>query len=200
MQNIGRYCMKQTNTLESLKELKTEERGLFLDTLKVRFENNKYRHPNTNWSEVEVALEKSLTTLQVLYNMEQTGGEPDVIEFTHTNKTTFVDCSKETPLGRRNLCYDLEALEKRKQYKPLSDALTEADKIGITLLTEEEYRQLQEKQDVDLRTSSWLLSPSSIRNLGGALFGDKRYKRTFIYHNGAESYYGVRGFRGKVEL
>lgn len=192
--------MKKTNTLESLIELKKEDRDAFLETLKQRFEKNKNRHPNTNWKEVEMVLEKSLSTLQVLHNMEQSGGEPDVIEFTHTDKTTFVDCSKETPLGRRNLCYDLEALEKRKQYKPLSDALTEAARIGITLLTEEEYRQLQEKQDFDLRTSSWLLTPSAIRKLGGALFGDKRYNRTFVYHNGAESYYGVRGFRGKVEL
>lgn len=192
--------MEKTNAIDSLKELKVEDRDTFLETLVHRFHKNIHRHKNTNWETVKDALEKNQAKLQVLFNMEQTGGEPDVVELIDTRPITFVDCSKETPLGRRNLCYDLEALNKRKQYKPLSNAITEAENIGIALLTEKEYKKLQELEDFDLRTSSWLYTPEEVRILGGALFGDKRYKRTFVYHNGAESYYGVRGFRGKVEL
>ena len=167
-----------------------------LSTLQQRFERNKHRHPNISWEEIEAILQKD-TILQVVKNMEATGGEPDVVVF---DGLYYVDCSKESPKGRRSICYDRAALESRKKYPPKNDAMTLATEMGIELLTEEDYQILQSFGDFVTKTSSWLLTPEAVRELGGAIFGDFRFGRVFIYHNGAESYYAARGFRGKVKL
>lgn len=168
-------------------------------TLKIRFNNNMHRHPNLKWDAVEDLLLKNESHLKSIELMELTKGEPDVITF--DNKTiSYVDFSKETPLERRSLCYDKEALDKRKSNKPISDAVTEANKMKIALLSEKEYRYLQTFEHFDLKTSSWILTPPEIRKLGGALFCDNRYNQVFVYHNGADSYYSSRGFRGKINL
>lgn len=172
-----------------------------LEVLKIRFEKNLTRHKLLSWSAVESKLGKNPQKLKVLAQMEETGGEPDVIGFDKkTNEYLFCDCSQESPSGRRSLCYDKEALNSRKEHKPKNSALEMAKSIGLELLDEEQYRLLQTFGDFDTKTSSWIKTPSKIRNLGGALFCDKRYDTVFLYHNGAESYYANRGFRGLIRV
>jgi len=172
-----------------------------LKTLKARFEKHKNRHKGLEWAQVEVKLTANPKKLKVLAIMEETGGEPDVIAFDKkTGEYTFVDCAAESPKGRRSVCYDQQALDERKEAKPADSATEMAAAIGIELLTEEEYKTLQELGEFDLKTSSWLLTPPAVRKLGGAIFGDRRYDRVFIYHNGAQSYYAARGFRGSLKV
>lgn len=169
--------------------------------LQSRFEQNMTRHVGMEWSEISARLEASPEKLRSLGEMERTGGEPDVIGVDpQTGEYLFVDCSPETPAGRRSLCYDREALESRKTNKPVGSAMEMATEMGIELLTEDEYLALQEVGEFDLKTSSWLKTPTDVRQLGGAIFGDRRYGRVFIYHNGADSYYGARGFRGVLKV
>ncbi len=172
-----------------------------LTILDSRFNKNMYRHPNIKWGDVLKKLNNNQEKLEILINMETTGGEPDVVKYIKdTNEYAFYDCSKETPSERRNLCYDKEALESRIKFPPKNSAIEMAKEIGIEILSEEEYKYLQKIEEFDLKTSSWLKTPEEIRNLGGAIFGDRRYNQVFIYHNGAESYYGVRGFRGSLRV
>ena len=167
--------------------------------LEKRFKENRNRHMSIDWNDILKRLNEE--TLSSLKYMEETGGEPDVILYDRENdKYLYCDCSKESPIYRRNLCYDHEALNRRKNNKPISSAIVEAEKNNIKLLTEEEYKYLQTLGDFDLKSSSWLLTKNEIRLLGGAIFGDKRYNRTFIYHNGAESYYSNRGFRAILKI
>ena len=169
----------------------------FLDVLKKRFEANMERHKDTLWEDVKAKLEKNKEKLEILYAMEQTGGEPDVVDFKNSsNQFVFVDCSKESPSGRRSLCYDKESWESRKKFKPEGSAEELAKQLGIEILNEVQYYKLQEFGEFDTKTSSWLKTTKDVRSLGGAIFGDYRYERVFIYHNGAESYYAARGFRG----
>jgi len=169
--------------------------------LKNRFEKNMGRHPEFDWSAVQAKLEANVAKLQALHEMERTGGEPDVIAYDQkTGEFTFCDCSPESPIGRRSLCYDREALASRKENKPGGNAMEMAASMGIEMLTEEQYRELQKLGEFDRKTSSWVQTPSSIRNLGGALFCDRRYDQVFVYHNGAESYYAARGFRGLLKV
>lgn len=183
------------------KELSAKQREELLKTLKSRFEENKNRHKNIEWSKVEAKLEADGKKLCALYEMEETGGEPDVVGHDkNTGEYIFYDCAPESPKGRRSICYDHEALESRKENKPKDSAVGMADDIGIELLTEEQYRELQELGKFDLKTSSWVKTPADIRKLGGALFCDRRYNTIFLYHNGAESYYAARGFRGALRV
>ena len=168
-------------------------------TLKNRFEKNMRRHTGIDWSAVQAKLEAKPEKLQALYEMERTGGEPDVIRYDEkTREFIFCDCSPESPMGRRSICYDRDALDSRKENKPSGNAIEMASKIGIEILTEEQYRELQELGEFDRKTSSWVNTPANIRALGGALFCDRRYDHVFVYHNGAESYYAARGFRGRL--
>jgi hypothetical protein len=184
--------------MASLTQDQTKE---FLNILKTRFEKNTKRHPDISWSDLESKLINSPQKLNSLYLMESTGGEPDVVAFEQsTQNYMFVDCSPESPIGRRSLCYDQEALEKRKENKPKDSALNMASKMGIAILNEQDYKYLQKLGKFDTKTSSWIETPSAIRKLGGALFGDCRYDHVFIYHNGADSYYAARGFRGKLYI
>lgn len=185
---------------QMLKEHFTEEIKLkFLLLLKTRFQQNIMRHPHLTWKDVESQLTIKEEKLWSLYLMEETGGEPDVVEFPNSeNQIIFCDCVTETPKGRRSLCYDEIALASRKEHKPKDSVISFADKMGIELLTEQEYRWLQGFAPMDQKTSSWIKTPTEIRSLGGALFGDYRYGQVFIYHNGADSYYSHRGFRGKL--
>lgn len=183
------------------KELAREQREELLAALKARFEKNVHRHKGLEWATVFAKLEASPQKLWSLNQMEATGGEPDVVR--HDKKTGeyhFYDCSQETPKGRRSICYDHEALESRKEHKPKDSAIGMADDMGIDILTEEQYRELQQLGTFDTKTSSWIKTPSDIRKLGGALFGDYRYGHVFVYHNGAESYYAARGFRGSLRV
>jgi len=183
------------------KDLLPEQREQLLQTLQARFEKNMNRHPELTWAKVQVKLKAQPDKLWSLHEMERTGGEPDVIGYDEqTNQFLFVDCSAESPKGRRSVCYDHEALESRKQHKPEDSAMNMAAAMGIELLTEEQYRELQKLGKFDLKTSSWVQTPASIRKLGGALFCDRRYDTVFVYHNGAESYYGARGFRGMLKV
>jgi hypothetical protein len=183
------------------KALSENQRTELIDHLKCRFENNMHRHRNFNWAAVQARLEPSSGKLWSLHEMEATGGEPDVVGFDQaTGEFIFCDCSAESPKGRRSLCYDREALEQRREHKPANSALDLAKAMGIELLTEEQYRSLQELEKFDAKTSSWLQTPPAVRKLGGAIFGDFRYGRVFIYHNGADSYYAVRGFRGVLRV
>jgi hypothetical protein len=185
----------------SKQELSPAQREEFLATLKTRFDENKGRHKGIQWSDVMAKLECQPGKLWSIARMEETGGEPDVIGLDKkTGEYLFADCSTETPKGRRSVCYDREGLESRKEFKPDDTAADLADAMGIEMLDEEQYRNLQQLGDFDLKTSSWLKTPAEIRKLGGAIFGDKRYGRVFIYHNGAQSYYGSRGFRGMVRI
>ncbi|MCT8136853.1 DUF4256 domain-containing protein [Anaerobacillus sp. CMMVII] len=183
------------------KELSQEQREVLLGTLKVRFEKNMNRHKDLEWDKVQAKIETNPEKLWSLNEMEGTGGEPDVVD--HDNKTgeyIFYDCSAESPKGRRSVCYDHEALESRKKHKPENNAIDMATAMGIELLTEEQYRKLQELGSFDMKTSSWVQTPANIRKLGGAIFCDRRYDTVFVYHNGAESYYAARGFRGSLRV
>jgi hypothetical protein len=181
---------------EGITRLGPRQRSDLLGTLKARFEQNMHRHESLEWKEVQERLEGSPEKLWSLNEMEGSGGEPDLIGVDKaTGEYLFADCSAESPKGRRSLCYDRQALEARKKHKPASSAVEEATAMGADLLTEHEYRLLQEHGEFDSKTSSWLRTPSEIRRLGGAIFGDYRYGRVFVYHNGAESYYASRGFR-----
>ncbi|WP_019228614.1 DUF4256 domain-containing protein [Sedimentibacter sp. B4] len=182
-------------------KLSPEQHQELLSTLKVRFEKNMKRHRSIEWSKVQEKLEIYSENLWSLYEMERTGGEPDVVGHDkNTDEYIFYDCSAESPKGRRSICYDREALESRKEHKPENNAVDMADDMGIELLTEEQYRELQKLGSFDVKTSSWIRTPENIRKLGGALFCDRRYDTVFVYHNGAESYYGVRGFRGSLRV
>lgn len=177
------------------------QQNALLQKLKERFEKNMQRHAGISWEEVRKKLESNADALRSLYQMEETGGEPDVIAFANEKgKIIFVDCASESPAGRRSLCYDEEALNARKENKPAGSALGMAATMGISLLDEAQYRHLQTLGDFDVKTSSWLLTPSPIRKLGGSIFGDRRYHHVFIYHNGAQSYYAARGFRGMLKV
>src|SRR5690606_8971632 len=172
-----------------------------INTLKTRFEKHMPRHKGLEWAKVQAKLEANPKKLWSLQQMEETGGEPDVINYDNSTDTyTFYDCAAESPKGRRSVCYDHEALESRKQYKPEHSAIGMANDMGITILNEEQYRILQTFGKFDTKTSSWLQTPDDIRKLGGAIFGDWRYGNVFIYHNGAESYYAARGFRAFLEV
>ncbi len=172
-----------------------------IKTLKARFEKNMNRHEGLLWVAVQKVLEAKPEKLSVIGRMEITGGEPDVVEFNQiTGEYIFYDCSPESPKERRSLCYDRDALTSRKEFKPIGNAIDMATEIGIKLLTEEQYRHLQTLGEFDLKTSSWLQAPEEIRKLGGSIFGDRRYNTVFIFHNGAESYYSSRGFRGCISI
>lgn len=182
-------------------DLSLEEKTELLETLRIRFEKNMNRHENLEWVKVLTALEANTEKLWSLHEMERTGGEPDVVGFdVKTGKYIFYDCSEESPKGRRSLCYDREALESRKENKPANSVIDMALAMGIELLTEDEYRYLQKLGKYDTKTQSWIMTPKNIRNLGGAIFADFRYGNVFVYHNGSESYYAVRGFRGSLRV
>lgn len=181
--------------------LSPEQRKELLSTLKNRFDKNKIRHKDIEWTNVQAKLEMNNEKLWSLNEMERTGGEPDVVTYdTNTGEYIFYDCSAESPKERRSVCYDREALESRKENKPKSSAIEMAAAIGIEILTEEQYRELQQLGNFDLKTSSWVKTPNHIRDLGGAIFCDRRYNTIFTYHNGAESYYAARGFRGSLKV
>jgi hypothetical protein len=183
------------------KKLSSEERKELLNLLKTRFEKNAKRHKNMEWADVQLRLEASAEKLWSLNEMEKTGGEPDVVaNDKKTGEYIFYDCAAESPKGRRSVCYDHEALEARKEHKPGNSAVQMAEDMGIDILTEEQYRELQKLGNFDAKTSSWLTTPADIRELGGAIFGDYRYGKVFVYHNGAESYYAARGFRGSLRV
>jgi hypothetical protein len=184
-----------------MKKLSPQQREELLSALKARFEKNMSRHKGLEWTKIQAKLEANPEKLWSLSEMERTGGEPDVVG--HDKKTgeyIFYDCSAESPKGRRSICYDREALEARKEHKPKDSAMNMAAAMGIELLTEEQYRELQKLGNFDTKTSSWVKTPSEIRKLGGALFCDRRYNHVFLYHNGADSYYAARGFRGSVSV
>jgi Protein of unknown function (DUF4256) len=192
---------KAKTEMPKAKDLKANQREELLSTLKARFEKNMNRHEGLAWSKVQAKLEANPEKLWSLNEMESTGGEPDVVGFDKKKgEYTFFDCSAETPKGRRSVCYDREAQEARKEHKPKDSAIDMAAAMGIELLTEEQYRELQKLGEFDLKTSSWVQTPADIRKLGGALFCDRRYGHVFLYHNGAESYYGARAFRGSLTV
>lgn len=181
------------------KELSLEQKEELLGVLKARFEKNMNRHEGLDWAKVQLKLEANNEKLWSIHEMERTSGEPDVVGYDEeTGEYIFYDCSAESPKGRRSVCYDGEALNARKQNKPDNSALEMAVDMGIEILTEEQYRELQKLGEFDTKTSSWLKTPPDIRKLGGAIFGDFRYGNVFVYHNGADSYYGARGFRGSL--
>ncbi|EMN02579.1 DUF4256 domain-containing protein [Leptospira noguchii] len=183
------------------KELVSEQREELLIILKDRFTKNMNRHQDLEWTKIKTKLETNSEKLWSLNEMERTGGEPDVVAYDQkTDEYIFYDCSAESPKGRRSVCYDQEALESRKEHKPKDNALDMATSMGIEILTEEQYRELQKLGKFDTKTSSWIKTPSDIRKLGGAIFADFRYGHVFVYHNGAESYYAVRGFRGSLRV
>jgi hypothetical protein len=183
------------------RELSPAQREDLLSELKSRFEKNMDRHKGLLWAEVQAKLEANTEKLWSLHEMEKTGGEPDVVgQDDKTGEYIFYDCSTESPKVRRSLCYDREALESRKEHKPKDNAVDMAAAMGIELLTEEQYRELQKLENFDTKTSSWVKTPPDIRKLGGAIFCDRRYNRVFVYHNGAESYYAARGFRGSLRV
>ncbi|HEX8268767.1 MAG TPA: DUF4256 domain-containing protein [Flavobacterium sp.] len=185
----------ETNTLpqERVDEL--------LKILQIRFEKNMQRHNGIIWDAIQMKLESNPQQLWPLNEMEETGGEPDVIGFdANTNEIIFCDCAAESPKGRRSVCYDQEALESRKEHRPKHSAVGMAEEMGVEMLTKEQYFELQKLGEFDLKTSSWLATPIAVRKLGGAIFGDRRFGQVFIYHNGAESYYGARGFRGLLRV
>jgi hypothetical protein len=185
--------------MENKKQLSPEQQKELINTLKARFEKNDNRHAGIEWDAVQIKLEVDADKLWSLSEMERTGGEPDVVGFDKTTgEYLFFDCSAESPKSRRSICYDRAALESRKEFKPENSAVEMAAAMGIELLTEEQYRDLQKLGNFDTKTSSWIVTPAEIRKLGGALFCDRRYNTVFVYHNGAESYYAARGFRGFI--
>lgn len=184
-----------------MKKLSSEQQEELIQILKIRFEKNQNRHENIKWEDVQKKLESNPEKLWTLNEMEKTEGEPDVVGYDKkTNEYPFFDCSAESPKGRRSLCYDRKALDSRKENKPANNAIDLANEIGIEILDEEQYRELQTFGNFDLKTSSWVKTPDEIRNLGGAVFCDKRYNTVFLYHNGADSYYAARGFRGVLKV
>jgi hypothetical protein len=188
-------------TKENNRELSAQQREELIGILKARFDKNRNRHTAIGWAEVQAKLEGNKEKLWSLNEMETTGGEPDVVGLDKdTGEFIFYDCSAESPKGRRSICYDREALESRKEYKPANSAMDMASAMGIELLTEEQYRALQTFGNFDTKTSSWVKTPSEIRKPGGALFCDRRYNHVLEYHNGAESYYAARGFRGSIKV
>lgn len=189
--------MAKTNKMA----LTSKQSGELLQALKFRFQNNMSRHVGLSWSDIQIRLKKNPDKMWSLNGMEETGGEPDVVGYDKkTSEYIFYDCSEESPKGRRSLCYDREALDARKENKPKGSAHGMALEMGIELLRENQYRELQQLGKFDMKTSSWLNTPSEMRMLGGAIFGDWRYGHVFIYHNGAESYYAARGFRGSLKV
>ena len=187
--------------MQKTKILKENQRKELLSTLKIRFEKHMHRHPGLVWNQVCARLEAAPGKLWSLHEMERSGGEPDVVEYDRkTGEYIFCDCSAESPQGRRSVCFDREAQEARKEHKPAHNAADMAAAMGITLLSESQYRELQTLEAFDTKTSSWVQTPAEIRTLGGALFCDRRYDHVFVYHNGAESYYAARGFRGSLRV
>jgi hypothetical protein len=187
--------------METKEELSPEQREALLSALQTRFEKNINRHKGLEWAKVQAKLDAHAEKLWSLHAMERTGGEPDVVGYDEkTGEYIFYDCSAESPKGRRSLCYDREALESRKEHKPKDSAIDMTTGMGIELLTEEQYRELQKLGNFDTKTSSWVKTPADIRKLGGAIFCDRRYNTVFTYHNGAESYYAARGFRGALRV
>jgi hypothetical protein len=192
--------------MKSIKHLSAEQSSALLKTLEDRFEKNKNRHKGLEWAKIQAKLEANPEKLWSLNEMERTGGEPDVVipiaigNDANKDEYLFYDCSPESPKERRSVCYDREALESRKEHKPKNSAVTMASEMGIELLTEEQYRHLQQLGNFDTKTSSWIQTPAEIRKLGGAIFCDFRYNTVFVYHNGAESYYAARGFRGLLKV
>ena len=187
--------------METKKQLSPEQWEALLGALKARFEKNMNRHQGLEWAKVQVRLESNQEKLRSLNEMEITGGEPDVVGYdTKTGEYVFYDCAAESPKGRRSICYDHQALEARKEHKPVNSAIGMAADMGVELLTEEQYRELQQLEKFDTKTSSWIKTPAEIRKLGGAIFADYRYGKVFIYHNGAESYYAARGFRSTLSV
>lgn len=185
----------------SKKELSAAQREALLKTLQARFEKHMHRHKGIAWEKVQQKLEANPAKLWSLNEMEETGGEPDVVEHdAKSGEFVFFDCAAESPKGRRSICYDQKALDARKENKPKDSAQNMAQQMGIALLTEEQYKALQQLGDFDTKTSSWIETPEAIRKLGGAIFADKRYNHVFVYHNGAESYYAARGFRGALRV
>ena len=180
--------------------MKAKKRGDLLRTLQARYEENMHRHEGLAWADVAVRLDGDPDGMRSVHEMERTGGEPDVIGRDATGRYLFCDCAAESPEGRRSLCYDREALDERKENKPKGSAIETAAAIGIELLTEEQYRALQRLGEFDTKTSSWVKTPADVRSLGGALFCDRRYGKVFTYHNGAQSYYAARGFRGSLRV
>ncbi len=181
--------------------MKAQQREELFDALKSRFEKNMNRHKGLEWAKVQAQLDANAEKLRSLHEMEITGGEPDVVDYDKkTREFVFYDCSPETPKGRRSVCYDREGLESRKEHKPANNAVDMAAAMGIELLTEDQYRELQKLGAFDSKTSSWVQTPADIRKLGGALFCDRRYDHVFTYHNGAQSYYAARGFRGCLRV
>jgi hypothetical protein len=187
--------------MKAMKNIKAGDREELLDALKTRFEKHMERHRKLDWADVRARLEGNADKLRSLQEMERTGGEPDVVGYDKkTGEYIFYDCSEESPKGRRSLCYDRKALDARKEHKPKDNAVDMATAMGVELLTEEQYRDLQKLGEFDTKTSSWVKTPPEIRKLGGAIFCDRRYDTVFVYHNGAESYYAARGFRGSVSV
>ncbi len=187
--------------MSTIDVLSTDQRTQLLGVLQARFEEHMHRHKGIEWTEVKAKLETHNEKLWSLHQMEETGGEPDVVGFgKNSGEYSFYDCAAESPKGRRSICYDGEALASRKENKPKNSAMEMATAMGIELLTEEQYGELQKHGPFDTKTSSWLITPAPIRKLGGAIFGDFRYGQVFIYHNGAESYYAARGFRGVLKV
>jgi hypothetical protein len=199
---IQKFYKHNMNTINSdKKELSPEQREELLGVLIARFEKNMNRHKDLEWAKVQTKLEANTVKLWSLSEMERTGGEPDVVGYDKiTGDYIFYDCSTESPKDRRNVCYDREALESRKEFKPKNTAMDMAAAMGVEILTEEQYQELQELGNFDTKTSSWLRTPPEIRKLGGAIFADRRYDHVFVYHNGADSYYGVRGFRALLRV
>ena len=192
----GGFSMKKGKS-----QLSPEQQEELLEILKTRFEKNMNRHNGLEWAKVQAKLETNTEKLWSLYEMERTGGEPDVVVFDkETGEFIFYDCSPESPKGRRSVCYDREALESRKNHKPQNNAIDMARDMGIKILSEEQYRELQKLGHFDTKTSSWVKTPENIRKLGGAIFCDRRYDTVFVYHNGADSYYASRGFRGSLRV
>ncbi len=182
-------------------ELTPEQREELLSLLKTRFEKNMQRHEGLEWAKLQARLEANAEKLWSLHEMERTGGEPDVVGYDETTgEYIFYDCSAESPKGRRSVCYDREAQESRKEHRPENNAIDMAANMGVEILTEEQYRELQKLGNFDMKTSSWLKTPSDIRALGGAIFADFRYGKVFVYHNGAQSYYAARSFRGSLKV
>jgi len=201
MEGHTKQSRKAKTEMKRAKDITVKQREELLRILKARFEKNMNRHKGLEWTKVQAKLEASAEKLWSLNEMERTGGEPDVVG--HDKKTgeyIFNDCSAESPKGRRSLCYDREALESRKEHKPADSAIDMAAAMGIEVLTEEQYRGLQKLGNFDTKTSSWLKTPSDIRKLGGGIFADRRYDHVFMYHNGADSYYAARGFRGSIRV